>query len=264
MNDLGRQPRRAADSGCGRQRTPGPARDLAPTRFASGALGAAGAAHPARRTWLARAALMAGLAALACIGGAGCGRGQGGAGPAAAGAARPAARAASPLPDACELLTAGDVEAISREVSGSLSSTLEDAVGKDPSQCTYSLGGVPPRVISLSLRRSPTPDQAASQQQNAESGLRSISAGAAVEDLPHLGDGAFWIGGQIDQLNVRHGDTLLVFTVQLDKDPEAAARALAGKALSRLAPPAARPLGSSPPGGTPAGGGRQPQGGGPG
>ncbi|HVR08979.1 MAG TPA: hypothetical protein VMW75_13100, partial [Thermoanaerobaculia bacterium] len=143
---------------------------------------------------------------------------------------------------------AEDVQAVSREVSGSLSSTLEDAVGKDPTQCSYSLGGNPPRLISLSLRRAPSAAQAASRQQTAESGLRSLSAGAPVEDLPHLGDGAFWVGGQIDQLNVRRGDTLLVFTVQLDKAPLPAALALAGKALSRLARPAppSRPAPAAP------------------
>jgi hypothetical protein len=181
-----------------------------------------------------------------------CGREGGSAAPEAAGssASGSAARAASPLPDACELLTAEDVQAVTREVSGSLSSTLEDAVGKDPTQCSYSLGGVPPRVISVALRRSPSDGQAASQQRAAEAGLRSMAAGAPVTELPRLGDGAFWIGGQIDQLNVRRGDTLLVFTVQLDQDPLRAARALAGKALARLAHPAPPP-GPVPPRGAP-------------
>jgi hypothetical protein len=188
--------------------------------------------------------------------------GQGGGAPAARGssAAGTAGRAGGPLPDACELLAPADVEAVTRDASGSLSSTLEDAVGRDPTQCAYSLGGdVPPRMISLSLRRTPSAEQAASQQRAAESGLRSIAAGAPVEELPRLGDGAFWIGGRIDQLNVRRGDTLLVFTVQLDKDPLGAARALAGKALERLAhpapptrpaPPRAAPGASGAPGGS--------------
>jgi hypothetical protein len=161
----------------------------------------------------------------------------------------------------------------------SLIRTLEDAVGKDPTQCSYSLAGdVPPRMISLSLRRAPDAEEAASQQRAAESGLRSIAAGAPVEELPGLGDGAFWIGGRIDQLNVRRGDTLLVFTVQLDKDPLGAARSLAGKALARLAHPApapkpvppsqpAPPAGSAPPPGSaspsaPGAAGRSPRSGG--
>ena len=172
--------------------------------------------------------------------------GQGGAGAPAAGragaAGGTAGLAGAPLPDACELLAPEDVEAVTRDASGTLSSTLEDAVGKDPTQCSYSLGGdVPPRMISLSLRRAPGAEEAASRQRAAEAGLRSMAAGAPVEELPRLGDGAFWIGGRIDQLNVRRGDTLLVFTVQLDKDPLGAARTLAGKALARLAHPAPAP-----------------------
>lgn len=173
-----------------------------------------------------------------------------------------AAHAAVALPDACELLMPADVEAVTRDASGSLSSTLEDAVGKDPTQCSYSLGGeVPPRVISLSLRRAPGAGAAASQQRAAESGLRSMAAGAPVEELPRLGDGAFWIGGAIDQLNVRHGDTLLVFTVQLDRDALHAARGLADKALARIAHPPAQPRPALP-GGAPAAAGGPRQGGG--
>jgi hypothetical protein len=179
-----------------------------------------------------------------------CGQGGGAKAGGRQAAAGTAGGQGAPPPDACEVMTPADVEAVARDVSGSLSSTLEDAVGKDPSQCSYSLGGTPPRVISLSLRRLPTAEQAASQQQAAESGLRSLGAGASVEEVPGLGDDAFWVGGQIDQLHVRRGDTLLNFTVQLDKEPLRAARTLAGKALARLAGPAARPAGTA---GQPAG-----------
>jgi len=214
------------------------ARDRPPRPAAARAVGAAG---------------VAGALLAACILFAACGRGGGGA-PAAggSGSAGAAGQAGAPLPEACELLTPADVEGVTREASGSLSSTLEDAVGKDPTQCSYSLAGDgPPRMISLSLRRAAGAEAAASQQRDAESGLRSIAAGAPVADLPGLGDGAFWIGGRIDQLNVRRGDTLLVFTVQLDKDALGAARTLAGKALARLAhpPPPPRP---APPSGPPA------------
>jgi|GEM_PF-1333146 len=193
----------------------------------------------------------------ACAVFAACGQ-DGGGRPAAGGFATgaPAAHTGVALPDACVLLTPADVEGVTREASGSLSSTLEDAVGKDPTQCSYSLGGeVPPRVISLSLRRAPGAEEAASQQQAAEAGLRSMAAGAPVEELPRLGDGAFWIGGRIDQLNVRHGDTLLVFTVQLDHDAFPAARTLAGKALARLAHPSPSPRPASPRGAPDAAGG---------
>ena len=210
--------------------------DRAPRLAAARTLAAAAAR-------IVRAARGACALLAACTVLAACGHDGGGA-PAAgrSGAAGTAGTAGAPLPDACELLTPADVETVTRDASGSLSSTLEDAVGKDPTQCAYSLGGdMPPRMISLSLRRAAGAEEAASQQRAAESGLRSIAAGAPVEELPGLGDGAFWIGGRIDQLNVRRGDTLLVFTVQLDKDPLGAARTLAGKALARLAHPAPAP-----------------------
>lgn len=225
MNDPHRPPRRAAIFAG--HRAPRLAAAAAATRADRVAYGAGVAS-----------ALFAACAVLAS-----CGHGGGGT-PAAgrSGAAGTAGTAGAPLPDACELLTPADVEAVTREASGALSSTLEDAVGKDPTQCSYSLGGdVPQRMISLSLRRAPGTEEAASQQRAAESGLRSIAAGAPVQELPGLGDGAFWIGGRIDQLNVRRGDTLLVFTVQLDKDPLGVARTLAGKALARLARPAPVP-----------------------
>jgi hypothetical protein len=203
----------------------------------------AGAARAARTARTVSGACLACALLATCAVLAACGHDGGGA-PAAgrSGAAGTAGSAGGPLPDACELLTPADVEAVTRDASGSLSSTLEDAVGKDPTLCSYSLAGdVPPRMISLSLRRAPGAEEAASRQRAAEAGLRSLAAGAPVEDLPGLGDGAFWIGGRIDQLNVRRGDTLLVYTVQLDKDPLGAARSLAGKALARLAHPAPLP-----------------------
>ncbi|HXO43260.1 MAG TPA: hypothetical protein VN999_17550, partial [Thermoanaerobaculia bacterium] len=115
-----------------------------------------------------------------CVVLAACGH-DGGSAPAAgrSGAASSAGTAGGPLPDACELLTPADVEAVTRDASGSLSSTLEDAVGKDPTQCSYSLASdVPQRMISLSLRRASGAEEAASRQRAAEAGLRSIAAGA--------------------------------------------------------------------------------------
>ncbi len=237
---------------------------------------AAAMALAAAVTGIVRAARVVCAVLAACAIVAACGHGGAGApgaeGSAGGGTAGPAG---ARWPEACELLTPADVEAVTREASGSLSSTLEDAVGKDPTQCAYSLGGdVPSRMISLALRRAPDAEAAASQQRAAESGLRSIAAGAPVEELPRLGDGAFWIGGRIDQLNVRYRDTLLVFTVQLDKDPLGAARALAGKALARLAhpapaarppppPAAAAPRGPAAPRGAPGAAGGSPRSGGP-
>jgi hypothetical protein len=192
----------------------------------------------ATRRWAGALLLAAGGGALLCCG-------QGGA--AGAGGARAAestqagAAGLAPPLDACLLMTPQDVQVVTGEVSGSLSSTLEDAVGRDPSQCAYPLvSGVPPRVVSLLVRRLEGARQAAEQQEAAHAGMGSMS-GAAVEEVPRLGDAAFWVGGQLDQLHVRRGATLLIFTVQLDKEPEHAARLLADRALARLDHPAAAP-----------------------
>ena len=122
--------------------------DRAPRLAAARTLAAAAAR-------IVRAARGACALLAACTVLAACGHDGGGA-PAAgrSGAAGTAGPAGAPLPDACELLTPADVEAVTREASGSLSSTLEDAVGKDPTQCAYSLGGdATARMISIGIER---------------------------------------------------------------------------------------------------------------
>jgi hypothetical protein len=51
-----------------------------------------------------------------------------------------------------------------------------------------------------------------------------------------LGDGAFWVGGTLQQLHVRKGAEQLIITSQPGegKDPLSVAKAIAGKALARL------------------------------
>ncbi|HWW93767.1 MAG TPA: hypothetical protein VN375_10405, partial [Vicinamibacteria bacterium] len=101
---------------------------------------------------------------------------------------------------------------------------------------------LPPKVVRLEVRVLPSAGDAEGQQRASESGLAHIAGGA--QPIPGLGDGAFWVGGQLDQLHVVSGDTRLIFTVQVAKDPAGAARRLATKALARLR--ALRPLGGAP------------------
>jgi hypothetical protein len=160
--------------------------------------------------------------------------GQGGGGKAAA----PGATATPPTPptppiDACALLTPEDVRSLTSEASGSLSSTLDDERGRDPSQCVYTVGSdLPPKVISLQVRQADGAGRAAALHRAAESGLDSLAGG--TQPVPGLGDGAFWVGGKLDQLHVLAGSRQLIFSVQIDKDPLPAARGLAAKALARL------------------------------
>jgi hypothetical protein len=193
------------------------------------------------------AALVAGSVWIAC-GDAPSGTAAHG-GPAAGANGQAPATATPALPpiDACTLLAPADVQAVAPQASGSLSSTLDDAVGKDPGQCSYGLSSdLQPRAVSLTVRQLASAEEAASQQRTAESGLRSVAPPGTVADVQGLGDGAFWVGGQIDQLHVLRGDRRLIFTVQLDKAPQQAAQALAAKALARLAHPAPPALSASP------------------
>src|SRR5260370_29404194 len=112
---------------------------------------------PTRRC---RLVLGAGILVAACGQQAGGGAGKG----------RPAP-APAPAPDACRLLTPEDVRQVTSDVSGSLSSTLADAVGRDPSQCVYSLGSdVPPKIISLQVRQAESAERAAALHRAAASG----------------------------------------------------------------------------------------------
>ncbi len=165
-----------------------------------------------------------------------------------------------PPPDACQLLTSKDVETVTRDVAGSLSSTLDDAVGRDPSLCTYALAGQPPKVISLAVRQSASVEQAAERQEATQAGLRSLGPAAPVVDVQGLGEGAFWVGGQIDQLHVLRGNLVLIVTAQLDQDQQRAAQGLAARVLARLAHPApARPHAAPPAARPPAAGSAPPQ-----
>jgi hypothetical protein len=145
--------------------------------------------------------------------------------------APPAAQARPPA--ACSLLTPDDVRAHTGDLSGTLSSTIDDTVGRDPAQCNYSLGGdVPPRVIGLQIRQAESAERAAGLHQAAQQGLDSLGGGTVP--ISGLGDQAFWVGGKLDQLHMLVGNRQLILTVQVERDPQATARALAARVLARL------------------------------
>jgi hypothetical protein len=149
---------------------------------------------------------------------------------AAKGAAAPPPRSV----DACQLFTAADAQAVlGEEEVVEMASFLSEAQGKkDPSQCGYNAGSDPSKVVRLEVRRAASPDAA----QRAFTSTRALLAGSAPQDVPGLGDGAFWMGGTLAQLHVRKGATQLIVTSQPGegKDPLALAKAIAGKALARL------------------------------
>lgn len=122
--------------------------------------------------------------------------------------------AQEPPLDACALFTYEDAQAIAGETLAAMSSTLDDARGRDPGQCIYNSGTLAqPRILSLLIRQHRDADRAKRFQDSSRSSLRSMS-GAEVQDVPGLGDGALWVGGRIQQLHIVKGDRQLIITVQ--------------------------------------------------
>ena len=145
----------------------------------------------------------------------------------------------APKLDACALFTYDDAKAVAGESLASMASTLDQAVGRDPSECIYNSGTVEqPRILSLLIRYHRSPEAARRLQESSQSTFSALSGGK-VQDVPGLGDGALWAGGRIQQLHVLAGSRELVITVQspdgTDQLPRA--RQIAEKVLARLNPP---------------------------
>jgi hypothetical protein len=156
----------------------------------------------------------------------GCGRSSG----SDAGAGLP------PKIDACALFTEQDAQSIAGEMLASLSSTLDEAKGRNPLECIYNIGSLDqPRILSLLVRPHRGASGAKDFLESSRSALSSMSGGK-VQDVPGLGDGALWVGGRIQQLHVATGGLELVITVQspdgTDQLPRA--RQIAARVLERL------------------------------
>ena len=144
--------------------------------------------------------------------------------------------AQTPPLDACTLFTYEDAQAIAGETLAAMSSTLDDARGRDPGQCIYNSGTLDqPRILSLLIRQHRNAERAKRFQESSRSSLRAMS-GAEVQEVPGLGDGALWVGGRIQQLHLVKGDRQFIITVQspdgTDQLPKA--RQVAQKVLARV------------------------------
>jgi hypothetical protein len=138
--------------------------------------------------------------------------------------------------DACTLFTYEDAKAIAGESLAAMASTVDQAVGRDPSECIYNSGTLDqPRILSLMIRYHRSAKAAKQFQESSRPTLRTIS-GNQVQDVSGLGAGALWVGGRIQQLHVRAGSRELIITVQspdgTDQLPQA--RRIAVKVLQRL------------------------------
>lgn len=149
----------------------------------------------------------------------------------------PTAESTPPTPiNACDLLTFDEAKAIAGEPVAGLSSTLDDAVGRDPSQCVYNAGTLEaPRILGINVRQFPSARVAKRTFEASKSYLDNLGGGKLVE-VPGLGDGAVWVGAKIQQLHVLRGDAVLVITSQGQpgKDLEAAKK-IAAQAVERMA-----------------------------
>ena len=146
------------------------------------------------------------------------------------------AKAEAPPLDACTLFTYEDAQAIAGEALAAMSSTLDDARGRDPGQCIYNSGTLEqPRILSLVIRQHRDGDRAKRFLESSRSSLSSM-AGGSVQDVPGLGDAALWVGGRIQQLHLVKGDRQFIITVQspdgTDQLPQA--RQVAEKVLGKL------------------------------
>lgn len=152
-----------------------------------------------------------------------------------------AQEAKEPPIDACTLFTYEDAQAVAGETIAVMSSTLDDARGRDPGQCIYNSGSLDqPRIISLLIREHRTPERAKRFQESSRSSLRSM-AGVEARDVPDLGDAALWVGGRIQQIHMIKGNRQFVITVQSPDgtDQLIRAREVAEKVLAKLNAPKA-------------------------
>ena len=185
------------------------------------------------------AILLGGLFLGACRG-----RGQGSPG---AGGARGSSSAGGPASgeggagrvapiDACTLLTADDAAALlGAPVEKPVASRHPLPVSGHSSRCAYLTSRPPLRVVNLLVEQLAT----AREAQRAYEQTRSISkivSGTLPEDIPNLGDRAFWEGGSIVKLHVLKGNLWLVIGCSLGPglDQEGPARATAVKVLAHL------------------------------
>jgi hypothetical protein len=144
--------------------------------------------------------------------------------------------------DACELFTDQDARTIAGDTLAAMTSTLDDARGRNPLECIYNSGNLEqPRILSLLIRQHASAAAAKELQESSRSALGAMSGGK-LADVPGVGDGAIWVGGRIQQLHVLAGSRQLVITVQspdgTDQLPRA--RQIATLVLARLQAAAAK------------------------
>lgn len=136
--------------------------------------------------------------------------------------------------EACTLFPFQEAQDLAGSAVATLSSTYDDAVGRDPKNCSYNAGSIDtPLLMGLEVRPAKTVREAERRLTAGRSLLNTLSKGQ-MQDVSGVGDAAVWAGGSVQQLQVRKGAVLLVVTVQAGKDPLGNAELIAERALARM------------------------------
>lgn len=153
---------------------------------------------------------------------------------------QPRVAADAPPIDACALMPEAEAIQLAGEDLDPVSTALDHRVHHEIAKCSYAnLGGPPFRMISLEVRRYPSPELARGAQERTIKFLRRIEGEDGAE-IAGLGESAFW-GARSQQLQALTGDLRLIITVQLgdQRFRGESAREIATRALERLGPAAA-------------------------
>jgi len=136
--------------------------------------------------------------------------------------------------DACALLTKEDAESFLAEPVGTPATTHTEAMGNTVTQCRYSVPSGNNRV-GLLLRQASTAEEAAKIFRQARDASKELS-GADPKVIDGLGESAYWIGGNLQQLNLLKGDAWLIITARTGNgtDPLEASKSVSRKILARM------------------------------
>lgn len=138
--------------------------------------------------------------------------------------------------DACQLFPVNEALGYAGGSVSTMSSTLEDIGARNTLVCSYNAGSTSrPKILKLEIRSANSPKAAARQMDASRDFLKRL-AGGEIQEVPGLGDGAVWAGGDLHQLNVLRGNLMFLITAQTDNAPKSLyiAKLIAQKALSRL------------------------------
>jgi hypothetical protein len=142
--------------------------------------------------------------------------------------------------NACELFTAQDALQFNggRPVAPR-SSTFDDASRSGSAlSCSFNTAvSTPdqPQVLGLEIKPASSAEAAARNLESSRAMLKRL-AGGEIQEVPGMGEKAFFAGGTLSQLHVLKSNLVLVITAQTDNQPRSLylAKLIAERVLQRL------------------------------